>query len=83
MLFFLLVASRTPYSKNRTILGVADILQFRIQKMHVYLNPKIHIIEAKIGGFETPQNGWFISWKTLLKWMIGGFSPYVWKKKHV
>ena len=25
----------------------------------------------KIG---VPQNGWFISWKTLLKWMIWGFS---------
>ena len=28
----------------------------------------------KIGGFN-PQNGWFISWKTLLKWMIWGENP--------
>ena len=29
----------------------------------------------KIG---VPQNGWFISWKTLLKWMIWGYH-YFWK----
>ena len=30
----------------------------------------------KIG---VPQNGWFISWKILLKWMIWVvFSPYFW-----
>ena len=31
----------------------------------------------KIGGFY-PQNGWFISWKTLLKLMIWGYH-YSWK----
>ena len=31
-------------------------------------------VEPKIGGFY-PQNGWFISWKTLLKWMIWGVFP--------
>ena len=25
-----------------------------------------------------PQNGWWKSWKTLLKWMTWGFSPYFW-----
>ncbi len=37
-------------------------------------------VEPKIG--ENTQNGWFIMenpWKTLLKWMIWGFSPYFWK----
>ncbi len=29
----------------------------------------------KIG---VPKNGWFISWKTLLKWMFWGY-PYFWK----
>ena len=33
----------------------------------------------KIG---VPQNGWFISWKTLLKWMIWGY-PYFWKHLNV
>ena len=32
-------------------------------------------VNPKIG---VPQNGWFISWKTLLKWMIWGY-PYFWK----
>ena len=36
----------------------------------------------KIGGF-FPQNGWFISWKTLLKWMIWGGFPYFWKHPYV
>ena len=35
-------------------------------------------VEPKIGGFY-PQNGWYISWKTLLKWMIWGAHPYFWK----
>ena len=34
-------------------------------------------VEPKIGGFY-PQNGWFISWKTLLKLMIWGYH-YFWK----
>ena len=34
-------------------------------------------VEPKIGFF-SPRNGWFISWKTLLKWMIWGY-PYFWK----
>ena len=29
-----------------------------------------------------PQNGWFISWKTLLKWMIWGY-PYFWKHLYI
>ena len=33
-------------------------------------------VEPKIGG--KPQNGWFISWKTLLKWMIWWYH-YFWK----
>ncbi len=28
-----------------------------------------------------PQNGWFISWKPLLKWMIWGYH-YFWKRLH-
>ena len=28
---------------------------------------------------EHPQNGWFISWKTLSKWMIWGAHPFFWK----
>ena len=35
----------------------------------------------KIGG-KPPQNGWFISWKTLLKWMIWGAHPYFWKHSY-
>ena len=44
-----------------------------VQYVNIWVFPKI-------GGFD-PQNGWFISWKTLLKWMIlGGFyHPYFWK----
>ena len=34
----------------------------------------------KIRG--TPQNGWFISWKTLLKWMIWRY-PYFWKHPYI
>ncbi len=37
-------------------------------------------VEPKIGG--KPQNGWFISWKTLLKLMIWGAHPYFWKHPH-
>ena len=33
-------------------------------------------VSKKIGG--KPQNGWFISCKTPLKWMIWGFYPYFW-----
>ena len=39
-------------------------------------------IFPKIGG-KLPQNGWFISWKTLLKWMIWGFSHYFWVDTHI
>ena len=31
-------------------------------------------VEPKIGGFY-PQNGWFFSWKTLLKWTIWVVLP--------
>ena len=34
-------------------------------------------VNPKIGVFY-PQNGWFISWKTLLKLMIWGYH-YFWK----
>ncbi len=30
-----------------------------------------------------PQNGWFISWKTLLKWMIWGVSTPIFGNTHV
>ena len=30
-----------------------------------------------------PQNGWFIMWKTPLKWMIWGAHPYFWKHPYV
>ena len=33
---------------------------------------KVYGCFQKIG---VPQNGWFISWKTLLKWMIWGENP--------
>ena len=39
------------------------------------------VLNQKIGGVYT-QNGWFISWKTLWKWMIWEFSPYFWKHPH-
>ena len=32
----------------------------------------IWMLNQKLGEFY-PQNGWFISWKTLLKWMIWGY----------
>ena len=32
---------------------------------------------------QIPQNGWFIFWKTLLKWMIWGAHPYFWKHPNV
>ena len=34
-------------------------------------------VEPKIGWFFTPQNGWFISWKILLKWMIWGVPLFL------
>ena len=34
-------------------------------------------VEPKIGVVFTPQNGWFISWKTLLKWMIWGYHYFL------
>ena len=37
-------------------------------------------VEPKIGV--GPQNGWFISWKPLLKWMIWGYH-YFWKHPYV
>ena len=42
------------------------------------LNPKI--------GIFYPQNGWFISWKTSLKWDdLGGFNfpPMFWFNTHI
>ena len=46
--------------------------------------------EVESVGFSTwvfpkigvPQNGWFIKWKTLLKWMIWGYH-YFWKHPYV
>ena len=38
-------------------------------------------VEPKIGGFY-PPNGWFISWKTVLKWMIWGYH-YCWKHPYL
>ncbi len=36
----------------------------------------VHWVDAIWGwSMDTPQNGWFISWKTLLKWMIWGVFP--------
>ena len=40
--------------------------------MFTWMFPKIGV----------PQNGWFISWKTLLKWMIWGYH-YFWKHPHL
>ena len=37
-----------------------------------------HMDVSKNRGGKTAQNGWFFSWKTLLKWMIWGY-PYFWK----
>ena len=34
----------------------------------------------KIGVY---PNQWFISWKTLLKWMIWGVFPYFWKHPYI
>ncbi len=36
-----------------------------VGKYTIWVLPKILV----------PQNGWFISWKTLLKWMIWGYIP--------
>ena len=46
-----------------------------IQHEDLYKRKNIWMF-PKIGG--KPQNGWFISWKPLLKWMIWGY-PYSWK----
>ena len=51
----------------------SDARQEFCQKMvgkEVGVNPKIRV---------GPENGWFISWKILLKWMIWEVSPYFWK----
>ena len=39
------------------------------ETVYTWMFPKIGV----------PQNGWWKSWKTLLKWMIWGFSHYFWK----
>ena len=43
--------------------------------------PGVHGCFQKSG---IPQNGWWKSWKTLLKWMIGWFggTPIFWKHPH-
>ena len=38
----------------------------------------IHVDVSKKMFFSS-QNGWWKSWKTLLKWMIWGTHPYFWK----
>ena len=38
-----------------------------------FISPKTHLGISQNRG-KTPQNGWFISWKSLWKWMIWGFS---------
>ena len=46
----------------------------------------MHAVEEDMGvnpKIVVPQNGWFISWKTLLKLMIWGFSPYFWFNTHM
>ena len=41
-------------------------------------------VEPKIGVGFYPQNGWWISWKTLwTNGRFGGFSAYFWKYQHM
>ena len=41
-----------------------------------------HSMDVSKNRVEKTQNGWFISWKTLLKWMIWGYH-YFWKHPYL
>ena len=43
---------------------------------------KTYGCQPKNRGFY-PHNGWFISWKTLLKFMIWGVFLYFWRATHI
>ena len=45
---------------------------YSIYILYIWVFPKIGV----------PQNGWLISWKTLLKWMIWGYH-YFWKHPYI
>ena len=55
--------------KTRTLKNKCTSRWMEHLEKNIWVFPKI---------VENPQNGWFISWKTLLKWMIWGY-PYLWK----
>ncbi len=62
---------RSEITSSSLELSHLDLMKIGIlmnQKYHIWMFPKIR---------ENPQNGWFISWKTLLKWMICSFFPII------
>ena len=48
---------------------ISSTMNFRLNLNSIWVFPKTGV---------GPQNGWLISWKTLLKWMIWGYH-YFWK----
>ena len=58
---------------------------FGIHRVEVDQLPLFHFhrdVSKNRGKNWKTQNGWFISWKTLLKWMIWGPHPYFWKHSY-
>ena len=65
-----------PLTKKKSVQGIGDC----DSKANIEKKESMWVF-PKIGG--KPQNGWFIEWKTLLKWMIWGAHPYFWVDTHV